>query len=44
MEMYLKHVVFLEGHSAKVTCVAVSPNSLRIVSGSEDATIRVWEA
>ena len=30
------------GHEALVTSLAISPNERRAVSGSEDATIRVW--
>jgi serine/threonine protein kinase/WD40 repeat protein len=33
----------LEGHEAPVTCLAVSPDGQRIVSGSRDRTIRVWD-
>lgn len=31
-----------EGHENSVTAVAVTPDGERIVSGSEDSTIRVW--
>jgi WD40 repeat protein len=34
----------MQGHKSQVRCVAVSPNSQRIVSGSEDRTVRVWDA
>ena len=34
----------LEGHSANVTSVAFSPDGNRIVSGSYDSTVRVWDA
>jgi WD40 repeat protein len=34
----------LEGHTAPVTCVAVSPDGSRIVSGSADCTLRIWES
>jgi hypothetical protein len=32
------------GHTSYVTSVAFSPDGERIVSGSEDQTIRVWDA
>ncbi|KAH8595489.1 WD40-repeat-containing domain protein [Bisporella sp. PMI_857] len=34
----------LEGHSGTVTSVAFSPDGLRVVSGSEDQTVRLWDA
>eukprot|EP00668_Euglena_longa_P034542 GGOE01044365.1.p1 GENE.GGOE01044365.1~~GGOE01044365.1.p1 ORF type:complete len:433 (-),score=134.87 GGOE01044365.1:31-1329(-) len=33
----------LEGHRASVTCVAIHPKLPLVVSGSEDATIRLWD-
>ncbi|KAJ7235794.1 hypothetical protein C8J57DRAFT_1530491 [Mycena rebaudengoi] len=33
----------LDGHTARVNSVAFSPDGTRIVSGSSDSTIRVWE-
>ncbi|KAJ2935860.1 hypothetical protein H1R20_g1235, partial [Candolleomyces eurysporus] len=33
----------LEGHSFAVTAVAISPDNKRIVSGSVDDTIRIWD-
>jgi WD40 repeat protein len=34
----------IEGHTGGVRSVAYSPDGARIVSGSEDRTIRVWDA
>ena len=34
----------LHGHTNYVTCVAYSPDGNQIVSGSQDKTIRVWNA
>ena len=36
-------VARLEGHAGPVTCVAVSPDGKRILTGSEDRTVRVWD-
>ncbi|KZP04636.1 hypothetical protein FIBSPDRAFT_967959 [Athelia psychrophila] len=33
-----------EGHSRPIHCIAYSPDSTHIVSGSEDTTVRVWDA
>ena len=33
----------LAGHSGGVTSVAVTPDGSRVVSGSNDATIRIWD-
>ena len=33
----------LRGHTAMVHCVAVTPNSRRALSSSDDKTIRVWD-
>ena len=34
----------LDGHALGVTSVAVSPDGARIVSGSDDGSVRVWDA
>jgi len=34
----------LEGHHDHVQCVAYSPDGWRIISGSRDRTIRIWNA
>ena len=33
----------LEGHSSVVTSVSFSPDGKRIVSGSFDSTVKVWD-
>ena len=33
----------LEGHTASVNSVAVTPDGTKIVSGSLDNTIKVWD-
>ena len=32
----------LEGHTDSVFAVAISPDGAKIVSGSDDKTVRVW--
>ena len=34
----------LTGHSAAVNSVAYSPDGKQIVSGSDDSTVKVWDA
>ena len=37
-------IITLTGHSGSVTSVSFSPDGSRIVSGSKDSTVRVWDA
>ena len=37
-------IAVLKGHSDRVTSVAFSPDGKKIVRGSDDKTIRVWNA
>ena len=34
---------FLEGHTGRVTCLAWSPDSRTLASGSDDGSIRIWD-
>ena len=34
----------LEGHTAEIFSVAVSPDGRRIATGSRDRTLKIWEA
>ena len=34
----------LEGHTGAVSCVAISTDGAKILSGSVDMTIRIWSA
>src|SRR5258708_26953345 len=34
----------LKGHTSAVSCVAISPDGKRLVSGSWDSTLKVWDA
>src|SRR5262249_32625863 len=36
-------VLTLQGHTEEVWCAAFSPDGRRLVSGSRDRTIKVWE-
>jgi WD40 repeat protein len=40
----LTHSLILRGHEGTVTSVSFSPDGKRIVSGSADATISMWDA
>ncbi|KAF8712430.1 hypothetical protein AX14_013105 [Amanita brunnescens Koide BX004] len=37
-------LIQLQGHDAEVSSIALSPDGSKIISGSEDKTIRVWDA
>ena len=39
-----RETMVLKGHAATVLSVAFSPDGKRIVTGSEDATARIWNA
>jgi WD40 repeat protein len=36
-------VACLEGHNAKVRCLAYAPDGTLLASGSHDHTVRLWE-
>ena len=38
------HLTTLEGHTGSILSVAFSPDGTHIVSGSEDYTLRLWDA
>ena len=37
------YVQRLEGHTAKILCLALSPDKLKLASSSYDQTIRIWD-
>ena len=39
-----RELLVLRGHEGRVYAAAFSPDGDRIVSGSEDGTVRVWDA
>ena len=42
--MSRQETLTLKGHTGSVLSVAFSPDGKRIVSGSEDETLKVWDA
>jgi WD40 repeat protein len=44
LEPFLMELAVLEGHSDCVRSLAFSPNGAHIVSGSDDKTVRMWDA
>ena len=39
-----QEICTLKGHTDRVTSVAISADGKRIVSGSDDQTVKVWDA
>ena len=44
MEGDTKSEALFDGHRGAIICIALSKDSKRIVSGSEDSTIRIWDS
>lgn len=38
------HVRILQGHTGRITCCDFSRDGARLVTGSEDKTVRIWDA
>jgi WD40 repeat protein len=43
-EKWLKKKIVLDGHTGIITCLTFTPNGHRLLSGSGDKTIRLWNS